>query len=313
MTDNHDELRWGVALPQRVADGTFDPAAFRTHVARAEALGFHSAWTVEQVLGASPVLAPLETMAYAAAATERIRLGCAVFVSPLHSPVHLAKSIATLDQLSRGRIDVGVGVGGTFRMLSAFGIDADGLVARFNEGVQLMRALWSEPQLTFDGRFWQLKGATIEPRPVQKPGPPIWFGGSHPAALRRAVQRSDGFFGAGSTTTAAFAEQVGVVRHALADAERDPATFPIAKRVYIAVDDDAERARAGISAALHEIYGSFGLPDLTPVAVYGPSEACRRGLQDVADAGARLILVHPLSDGTEQMERLAAEVIPAVR
>src|ERR687897_2278414 len=109
MTSN---LQFGIAIPQFVADGAFDPAAFRTYLARAEALGLDSAWAMEQVLGSTPFLSPIETMTYAAACTERLRLGCAVLVTPLHSPVQLAKSLATLDQLSRGRIDVGVASGG---------------------------------------------------------------------------------------------------------------------------------------------------------------------------------------------------------
>ena len=80
-----------------------------------------------------------------------------------------------------------------------------------------MKALWTEqPGSTFDGRFWQLEGASMEPKPFQKPGPPMWFGGSHPNAIRRAVRYGDGFFGAGSSTTAAFAEQVKVLREVLA-------------------------------------------------------------------------------------------------
>src|SRR6266542_2040091 len=100
----------------------------------------------------------------------------------------------------------------------------------------------------------------------QKPGPPIWFGGSHPAALRRAVRHGDGFFGAGSSTTVQFADQVRVVRDALEQQGRDAAGFRIAKRVYIAVDDDADRARQRVAAALDRLYGYFGLKDLTPVA-----------------------------------------------
>ena len=102
-------MKFAIAIPQFYADGEFDPAAFRAYLARAEELGFDSAWTQEAVLGAAPQLSPIETMTYAAACTERMRLGCVVFVSTLHSPVHLAKDLSTLDQLSRGRIEVGVG------------------------------------------------------------------------------------------------------------------------------------------------------------------------------------------------------------
>jgi probable F420-dependent oxidoreductase len=305
-------MRFGISIPQFVSDGGFDPAGLRAYLTRAEALGFDSAWTLEQVLGSTPVLGPIETMTYAAACTERLRLGCAVFVTPLHNPVHLAKSLSTLDQLSRGRIEIGVGTGGRGRMFSAFEVDPTSLVARFTEGLRLMKALWTEPAVTFDGRFWQLDGATMEPRPFQKPHPPIWFGANHPAALRRAVRYGDGFFGAGSTTTARFAEQVPIVREALAEAGRDPASFMIAKRVYIAVDDDAERARRRVAEGLQRLYSQFGLGGMEAVAVYGPPEACVAGVREVAEAGAELILFTPFADEPEQMERLAAEVVPGL-
>jgi probable F420-dependent oxidoreductase len=300
-------VRFGICIPQFVEDGSFDPAALQRYLARAEELGFESAWTLEQVLGAVPSIGPLETLAYAAACTSRIRLGCAVLITTLHSPVHLAKSVASLDQLSRGRIEVGVGTGGR-RQFSGFGVDPDTFIARFTEGLELMKACWTQPEITFNGRFWQLDGATMEPKPFQKPHPPIWFGGSAPAALRRAVRHGDGFFGAGSQTTAQFAEQVPVVREAVE--EQGKTGFGINKRVYLAVDGDPDRARERLSAALHQMYSVFGAPDLTPVTVSGPPDAVVEGLRQVADAGAEMILLNPLFDEAEQMERLAAEVMP---
>jgi probable F420-dependent oxidoreductase len=264
------------------------------------------------VLGPAPVLSPVETMTYAAACTRRLRLGCAAFISPLHSPVHLAKSLATLDQLSGGRIEVGLAIGGRFRMFSAFDADPESFVARFSEGLALMKALWTEPEVDFDGRFWQLRGASMEPKPFQKPWPPIWIGGSHPNALRRAVRLGDGFIGAGSSTTADFVEHVRVVRAALAETGRDPGGFRIAKRVYLGIDDDAERGRQRVEAALDDRYGG-PRGRLALVAVSGPPEAVVRGLREVAEAGAELILLNPLFDDAEQMERLAAEVLPHLR
>lgn len=302
--------RFAISIPQFVADGAFDPPGFRAYLARAEALSFDGAWTGEQVLGAHPHLGPIETMTYAAACTERLRLGCAVLVTPMYSPVHLAKSLSTLDQLSRGRLEVGVGTGGRFRMFPAFGVDPRSLVARFTEGLALMRALWTEPRVTFDGRFWQLESAAMEPKPFQKPHPPVWFGGSHPDAVRRAVRLADGFFGAGSQTTAQFAEQVRIVREALGDSGREG--FRVAKRVYIGVDDDGERARQRVGASLNELYGYFGLRGIEAVGVAGTVDDCVRGLREVAAAGAELILLNPLFDDRDQMERLAAEVVPLV-
>jgi len=300
-------MRFALSIPQRVADGTFDPARLRDYLIRAESLGFQSAWTQEAVLSSTPTLAPLELMTFAASCTEQLRLGCAVFVSPLHNPVHLAKSISTLDQLSRGRIEVGIATGGAGRMFSAFEVDPASLVARFIEGLQLMKACWTEPRITFSGRFWQLDDAAMEPKPFQKPHPPLWIGGNHPAAVRRAVRYGDGFFGAGSSTTAQFAQQVQVLRAAQAESKLDTTNFKIAKRVYIVIDDNTARAHERVEGELKRIYGASGLSN---IAVYGPPSACITGLREVADAGAQLIQLHLLFDEAEQMERLATEVIP---
>jgi len=302
-------MRFAIAIPQFFSDGEFDPAAFRAYLGRAEELGFESAWTQEGTLGVGPQLGPIETMSYAAACTERLRLGCVVFVSTLHSPVHLAKSVSTLDQLSRGRIEVGVGTGGKARPFAAFRVDPARYVARFTEGIELMKALWTEPRVTFHGEFWQLDNAPMEPKPFQKPFPPLWFGASSEPAVRRAVRMGDGFFGAGSSTTAAFADLVGVARKALAEAGRPAADFPIAKRVYVGIDEDAARARARVDAALEGIYGRR-VPSIEAAAVAGTAADSVRELRGVAAAGAGLILCTALFDQAEQMERLAATVIP---
>jgi probable F420-dependent oxidoreductase len=302
-------MRFAVAIPQFYSDSEFDPAAFRAYLTRAEELGFDSAWTQEQLLGSWNQFAPIETMTYAAACTERLRLGCVVFVSTLYSPVHLAKSLSTLDQLSRGRIEIGVGTGGPGRPFAAFGVDPPRYVARFTEGIELMKALWTQSRVTFDGEFWQLQDEAMEPKPFQKPYPPLWFGAASEPALRRAVRRGDGFFGAGSTPTARFAEQVAVVRAALAEAGRPAGSFPIAKRVYVAIDDHAERARERMNAALTELYGRR-VEAIEAAAVSGRAADCVRELHQVAEAGAELILCTALFDQAEQMEQLAAAVIP---
>ena len=304
-------MRFAISIPQDVPDGSFDHDAFAAYLARAEELGFESAWTQEQVLGSAPRLSPTEAMTYAAACTRRLRIGCSVYVSPLHIPVNLAKSIASLDQLSRGRLEVGFGAGGRRRPFSAFGVSPDGLVTRFTEGLELMKACWTQERITFDGRFWQVDGAAMEPKPFQKPYPPVWLGGSAPAAVQRAARLADGFFGAGSTTTERFAGQVKVLREALAEDGRDPDAFPVAKRVYVAVDEDADRARDRMTEALTRMYGGGGA-DLLPVTVTGPPAGCVRGLREVAGAGAGLILCTVLFDDAHQMERLAAEVLPEI-
>jgi probable F420-dependent oxidoreductase len=304
-------MEFAVSIPQFYADGTFDPAAFRAYFARAEELGYHSAWALEAPLGTGAQLSAMEVMTYAAACTARLRLGCTVFVSTLHLPVHFAKALATLDQLSGGRLDVGVGTGGPQRPFAAFGMSKDRYVARFTEGVELVKALWTQSRVTFNGEFWQLLGAAMEPKPLQKPHPPLWFGGSSEAALRRAVRMGDGFFGAGSSTTAAFAGQVAIVRAALADAGRDPASFPIAKRVYVVVDDNADRARSRVNDGLAMVYGRR-VPAIEAAGIAGTAADVVTGVREVIDAGAELVLFTFLDDPAGHAEQIAAEVIPQV-
>jgi probable F420-dependent oxidoreductase len=302
-------MRFAISIPQYARDSRFDDDAFRAHLGRVEELDlFESAWAQEQVIGAAGNLAPLQTLTYAAACTKQLRLGCAVFVLPLHNPLHLAKAISSLDCLSHGRVEVGVAAGGRGRPFGAFGIDADRPVGRFNEALALMKACWTEPEINFDGRLWKLQGASMEPKPVQKPHPPVWFGGSVPAGMRRAVRDGDGFMGAGSQTTAQFADQVKVVTEELSAQGRDPDTFRIGKRVYVYVDDDAARGRQRLEDALTRHYGRTGWSEHI---LAGPAEACIAGLRAVADAGAQLLLLNSLVDDAAQLERLAAEVIPA--
>jgi alkanesulfonate monooxygenase SsuD/methylene tetrahydromethanopterin reductase-like flavin-dependent oxidoreductase (luciferase family) len=301
-------MRFAISIPP-FADGDFDPSAFRAYMARAEQLGFEGAWAGEQIIGSVPMLGPIELMTYAAACTERIRVGVSMLVLPLYSPVHLAKSLSSLDQLSRGRLDVGLGLGGRFRMFSAFGVDPSSLVPRFNEQLDLMERLWSEEKVDFDGRFWQLKGAQMEPKPFQKPRPPLWFGAAAPPALRRAVKRGDAFMGAGSQTTEQFIAQMAVVREAMRETGRTD--FQTAKRVYITVDDDEETAREVAAKGMDKLYGYFGL-QIAGAAVAGSPATCITKLAEVRDAGAEMILLNPLSDERAQMERLAAEVMPAL-
>jgi alkanesulfonate monooxygenase SsuD/methylene tetrahydromethanopterin reductase-like flavin-dependent oxidoreductase (luciferase family) len=234
-----------------------------------------------------------------------------VFVSTLHVPVLLAKSLASLDQLSRGRVEVGVGTGGPSRPFAAFGLDKSRYVARFSEGVSLLKALWTSPSVTFDGEFWQLKDLAITPPPFQKPHPPLWIGAGSEAGVRRAVRIGDGFFGAGSATTAAFASQVSVVRSALAEAEAEAEaeSFPIAKRVYISIDSDRGRARARMNDGLAGVYG-HRIPAIEEAAIAGTVSDCVRAVSDVAAAGAELILFTALHDQLEHAEQIAAEIIP---
>jgi alkanesulfonate monooxygenase SsuD/methylene tetrahydromethanopterin reductase-like flavin-dependent oxidoreductase (luciferase family) len=225
--------------------------------------------------------------------------------------VHLAKSLATVDQLSGGRLDVGIGLGGNAKIYPAFGISAARRVARFNEGLRLMRALWTESRVTFAGEFWQLEDAAVEPKPLQRPHPPLWVGAHHPDAFRRSIDWASGFMGAGSATTATFAQEVRLLRGFLGEAGRDPDSIDVGKRVYIAVDRDRERA----GRRLAEYFGGFyGRSELAAaVSVWGSVDQCVAGLREIVAAGARLVMLNPVFDEVEQLEILAAEVAPRLQ
>jgi probable F420-dependent oxidoreductase len=297
-----------VAIPQTFLGGPVDRAGVRTFLARAEQLGFHSAWVVEQILGSIPSLEPVTLLTYAAAVTERLKLGSAVLLTALRSPVHLAKHLASLDHLSGGRLIVGVGLGGNPRIYPAFGLPAGRRAARFAEGIRVIKQLWTEPRVTFAGEFYRLERATMEPKPVQKPHPPLWFGAHHPEALRRTAILGDGFMGAGSISTEQFAAEVTQLRGFLRDAGRDPDGFPVGKRVYVAIDRDRDRGMRRLA----EWFGAFyGRPELAgQVAVCGSVGECLDGLGHVVRAGARLLMLNPVFDDAEHLERFAAELAP---
>ena len=301
-------VRVAAGIPQAWTTGGIDRPRIRRFLERAEALGFESAWVVEQVLGTLPCLEPVELLSWAAALTSRIRLGTAVLLTPLRSPVHLAKSLATLDQLSGGRLDAGIGLGGNPKIYAAFGISAARRVARFNEGLRLMQALWTEPRVTFAGEFWQLENAALEPKPVQRPHPPLWVGAHHPEAFRRSVAWAKGFMGAGSATTATFAKEVALLRKLLTEAGRDPGSIEIGKRVYVGVDRDRDRAGRRMAEYFGGFYGRAELA--AEVSVWGSVDQVVAGLREVTAAGAELVMLNPVFDEVEQLEVLAAEVVP---
>jgi alkanesulfonate monooxygenase SsuD/methylene tetrahydromethanopterin reductase-like flavin-dependent oxidoreductase (luciferase family) len=305
-------MKFSIAIPQLDYDG-FDAAGLRSYLARAEELGFEGGWVLEQTVGAAPLLAPLELLAYCAAFTERLRLGVAVLVTSLHEPLQLASAVTTVDRMSNGRLDIGVAPGGGTRNFAAFGVDEDTFISYFTEGLQLMKAAWSdEPRVTFHGRFRDVDDLPVQPKPLQRPHPPIWFGGSAPKALARAVRHGDSFLGAGSSTTGAFAGAASIVRRELDEQQIDPTNFTIGKRVYLMVDDDATQARERVLAGLERIYGRR--PGMEHWPVFGTPDDVVAGLREVIDAGAEMLLLNPtgvdVSENREQMERLAAEAIP---
>ena len=281
-------------------------APIHAFVQRAEALNFDSLWIPESIVGKS-TLEPVSLLSYVAALTDRLRLGVAVILLTLRNPVQLAKSLVTLDVMSQGRLDVGFGIGGHVPE-EIFGYSGKGRVQRFEEAVEVIKTLWTEREASYSGTFWNFENLFIGPKPVQQPHPPIWFGARVPAALKRAVKYGDGFMGAGSSSTEDFVTQYGLLQQYLAEAGRDPATFKISKRVYIAVDND----RDGAEQRLRDWFGGFYRnPDMASrVSIWGSRDECLDKLGALVEAGAQYLMLDPVYSHMEHLELLSEEIVP---
>ena len=299
-----DTIAFGVALPHRSPD-PIDMAAVRGVALRAEALGFRDLWVTENTLDHVFCFDPVVVLTYAAAITTTVRLGVSVVVLPVHNPIHVAHQWASLDYVSNGRAILGVGLGRDHHY-EQFQMPRDGRVRRFREGVELIKALWTEPKVDYQGRIFQLEAGTMAPKPVQKPRPPIWMGVGHPDAVRRAASIADGWMGSGGSSNAAFTRSVPILREALAKAGRDPATFPISKRVFLSVHEHPETARAELHRWFTVVYRN---PEGTDASgIHGTPDQVRARLEELVAAGANHLMLNPVARHAEQLEMLASVV-----
>ena len=301
------EVPYGVAVPQIFLDAgpdvPIDMDLVRRFATEAEGLGYHSLWVQERIIGNTAALEPIGLLSYLAALTNKVKLGTSMVIATTRNPVHLAKQFSSLDQMSGGRLIIGMGLGGRpeqYSLLDGPTGQRSGSRARhFRESLAVMKALWTQPEAQFSGQFWELSGQPMEPKPLQRPHPPVWFGGRHPQGLRRAARLGDGWMGAGSTSTQQFKEHVAILHEALDAQGRDPASFPISKRVYIAVDNDPSRAEG-------RLFGRhYNNAEMGPnVSIWGSEETCAQGLAEVIRAGAQLLMLNPMFDQMEQLQAL---------
>jgi probable F420-dependent oxidoreductase len=235
---------------------------------------------------------PLAVLAFVAASTRSLRLGVSVLLVPLYQPAVLAKQLATLDVLSGGRLDVGLGLGWSSDEWDAASTPTDRRGARADEFIRCLKAVWTDDLVEFRGEFYRVPPARVAPRPVQRPHPPLLLGGSHANALRRAATLCDGDTG-GNIPLAELTTTVARVRDAAAAAGRDPVRFPIVCR------------------------GSY---NLTPAplgadrrALWGSADQIRDDLARYAEAGVSQVFLEPnfqpggatLERVLDQMEALA--------
>ena len=297
----------GISLPYSFPEARVDHAYIRRFVRQAEALGFDDGWLTEGILNPNFVLEPVSYIAHLAALTEKIRFGISVIILNHRNPIQLAKELATVDHLSKGRLTVGFGLGSGTSLYPAFGIGQEKRVARFEEAMKVMTTLWTEERVTLDGRFWKLDNQGMQPRPLQKPRIPVFLGGHSEPAMRRAIRLAGGWMAAGSTGNEESLVDLGRMHGYLKDAGVDPKSFWLSKRIYIAVEDDRAKAREKLSAALSYQYAGRDQSHVGLAAT--PSEAVD-WLGRFIDAGVDHILLNPCYEHESQMEILASKVVP---
>ncbi len=292
----------GMSIPHR----SLDPIAVDDVVAVAQAAeqqGFADVWVTNNALDASAhCLDSFGVLNFVAAHTRRVGLGVSVMVLPIYHPVHIAHGAASLDHLSGGRAILGLGLGRA-EELEEFGVPTERRVGRFLEQVAIIKGLWTQDGFTHDGQAYRLHDATIRLRPRQDPHPPVWFGGVHPDAIRRAVRHADAWMGAGGSSTESFGQAVRLLGEALDDQQRPRDSFTISKRVFLSVHDDPAVARDEVRRWYGDVYRSADQAEVS--AAYGTVEAVRGQLEEIAAAGANHLLLNPVCRYREHIDLMA--------
>ena len=300
-------IRFGAQL------GMHPPAEQFALVRRLEALGFDSVWTGDHVSFHNPLYESLTLLAAYASITERIKLGTAVYLLALRSPAITAKVTATLDVLSGGRLVFGVGVGGENpKEFELAGVPHRERGARVSEAIEVVRTLWRETPARFKGRFTEFDGVSIDPKPVQAGGPPIWIGGRSDAALERAARQGDGWVSY-VVQPERFAQSLAKIRAAAQAEGRALDGFTPAHLTFITLGRDYESARSVWVERLSRRYAQDFAPLARKYGVIGTPEQCAEQLERFRAAGCRYFLLNAICDSADegpQLERMAAEVIP---
>jgi len=302
-------VKVGYLLPTReqIMEGRPETEPLLALAARAERLGFDSVWVGDSLL-ARPRHDPLTLLAGVAGRVPRIEIGTAVLLPALRNPVVLAHQVATLDQISEGRLILGVGFASDGQPIrdefAAAGVPFDKRVGRMMEGLRLCRALWTGDPVDWEGR-WQVKHGVVAPTPYRPGGPPLWIGGNLPASLERAGKWFDGWFPIAPSPEVFATQWVDVKRIAVA-AGRDPEPLTGAMYLTMSLDDNADNAERKLNGFLERYYSQ-------PAAVLRRRQACYAGpeggmapfLMNYAQAGATHLVVRFAGEHERHMAALA--------
>lgn len=286
-----------------------------------EDLGFEYIAAGEHFMRGSPpgaTHAALPLLGVAAGATERIRILSSILLTPFYHPLVLAKLATTLDIASGGRLTLGVGVGGEFPVeFEAAGLNVKQRGRRTDECLDVLRQLWTQEQVAYAGRHFQLQDASINPQPTQRPHPPVWVAGRRDAAMRRAVRYGDGWLPYFYNPDR-YRDSVTKIGEFAAEEGRDLSNFQWAFFPYISIYPTVEQAAGVAAEALggRYLYGGDFVSIVQNYCLLGTPQQCIWRLQEYIDAGARHIIFSvacPKEDRARHIETIANEIIPHFR
>jgi probable F420-dependent oxidoreductase len=253
-------MKIGTGLP--VAGPWATPDHMLATARLAEDLGYASLWAFQRLLhpldeewGPSyhAVQDPITSLAFVASATSRIRLGLAVVNVPFYAPLVLSKALTTLDIVSAGRLDVGIGLGWSAQEFTAVGVPMERRGARGEEFVECLKAIWTQDPVEFSGEFYRVPLSRVEPKPVQKPTPPLLLGGTADAALRRIGRIGDGWISSSRTDLTTLGRSIDLVRATAEEAGRDPSTLRFIVRGVVIHGDELGSDRTPLQGSTQQI------------------------------------------------------------
>lgn len=279
----------------------------------AEALGYDFLSTGEHVFFYGPIGNSLISLAAAAGATTRIKLMSSITLIPLYPAALLTKLVTSLDVVSNGRFNLGVGVGGEFaREFEACGVPVEERGARTNESLELMLRLWAEDDVHFQGRFNTLSGVTLEPKPTQQPHPPIWISGRSQAAMRRCARFGTGWLPY-MYTPEKLSESLAAIAAMGQECERSVPVKP-GLFIFFAVHEDRDVAIKMAAERLSRQYNQDFSQLVHRYAIAGNPQDCRARLREYIDAGAATIILNSACPGhyTETNEAIMADQVVTV-
>jgi len=280
----------------------------------ADDLGYTHVCANDHLVFSRPWLDGLTTLAAVLAHSGRMTLATTVAVPVLRGPAATAKILAAIDLLSGGRLMVGLGPGSSARDYELVGLRFEERWKRLDEAVQTLRAYWRGDNVAFEGTFYSSAGFTLEPRPAQRPGPPIWIGSWGSAAgLKRVARLADGWLASGyNTTPDLFAQAWSDVRAELAARGRDATGFPNGiATMWCYVTEDRARAEAMLAGMLAPLLNRPVEP-LRSILPIGSAEECARKVLAYERAGAQRIFLWPLADERAQLETFRERVVPLI-